>query len=297
MIGLFGDSMTARFSCIINHQCGIRPEQAMNKGPGEGRVSSTAPAARNPIRRHNVCFAACLLRRSVNEMEVVTESTAPMNFPPRLIDGYSTFAAGRLRTEQARYRELAESGQNPEIMVIGCCDSRVSPEVIFDARPGELFVVRNVANIVPPYAPDGQAHGVSAALEFGVGALRVKHIVVLGHAHCGGVKAFAEDAEPLSPGDFIGKWMKLMAPAAEKVGPRGNRSLADYIKRLEQACVVNSLDNLMTFPRLAKLIEKDKIATHGAYFGVATGDLSVLDKASGTFEPVARANLSIAPRF
>ena len=103
-------------------------------------------------------------------------------------------------------------------MVIGCCNSRVSPEVIFDARPGELFVVRNVANIVPPYEPDGHAHGVSAALEFGVAALKVKHIVVLGHAHCGGIKAFAENAEPLSPGDFIGNWMRLMAPAAEKAG-------------------------------------------------------------------------------
>ena len=108
--------------------------------------------------------------------------------------------------------------------MIGCADSRVSPEVIFDARPGELFVVRNVANLVPPYAPDGQAHGVSAALEFGVAALKVQHIVVLGHAQCGGVKAFAEDAEPLSPGDFIGKWMSLMAPAMEKVGPRGELS-------------------------------------------------------------------------
>ena len=91
--------------------------------------------------------------------------------------------------------------------------SRVSPEVIFDARPGELFVVRNVANIVPPFAPDTRAHGVSAALEFGVAALKVKHIVVLGHAHCGGVKAFAEKAVPLSPSDFIGNWMRLMAPA------------------------------------------------------------------------------------
>ena len=137
-----------------------------------------------------------------------------MNFPQRLIEGYTAFAGARLPREQDRYRELAEAGQAPEVMVIGCCDSRVSPEVIFDARPGELFVVRNVANIVPPYSPDGQAHGVSAALEFGVAALKVKHIVVLGHAQCGGVKAFAQDAEPLSPGDFIGKWMKLMAPAA-----------------------------------------------------------------------------------
>src|SRR5471030_3337567 len=171
-----------------------------------------------------------------------------MPFPERLIDGYRAFRDGRLPREQDRYRELAEAGQTPQVMVIGCCDSRVSPEVIFDARPGELFVVRNVANIVPPYAPDGQAHGVSAALEFGVAALKVKHIVVLGHAHCGGVKAFVEDAEPLSPGDFIGKWMRLMAPAMDKIGPRGALSAEDYLARLEQANVANSLDNLMTFP-------------------------------------------------
>jgi len=211
-----------------------------------------------------------------------------MNFPQRLIDGYNAFTAGRLEREQDRYRALAEGGQQPEIMVIGCCDSRVSPEVIFDASPGELFVVRNVANIVPPYAPDGQAHGVSAALEFGVAALKVKHIVVLGHAQCGGVKAYAEDAEPLSPGDFIGKWMRLMAPAAEKVGPRGARSAFDYLARLEQANVANSLDNLMTFPRLRKLIERGSVILHGAYFGVASGDLSVLDRASGEFKPVWR---------
>ncbi|HMJ43444.1 MAG TPA: carbonic anhydrase, partial [Pseudolabrys sp.] len=101
-----------------------------------------------------------------------------MNFPQRLIEGYSAFTAGRLKREQDRYNELARAGQSPEVMVVGCCDSRVSPEVIFDARPGELFVVRNVANIIPPYSPDGQAHGVSAALEFGIGALRIKHIVV-----------------------------------------------------------------------------------------------------------------------
>ena len=211
-----------------------------------------------------------------------------MDFPQRLIDGYNAFAAGRLQKEQDRFRELAEAGQTPQVMVIGCCDSRVSPEVIFDARPGELFVVRNVANIVPPYAPDGQAHGVSAALEFGVAALKVQHIVVLGHAHCGGVKAYAEDAEPLSPGDFIGKWMKLMTPAAEKVGPRGTRSAADYLSRLEQANIVNSLDNLMTFPRLRKQIERGDVTLHGAYFGVASGDLSVLDRASGKFEPIGR---------
>lgn len=204
-------------------------------------------------------------------------------FPQHLLDGYRTFTSQRLPTEQSRYRELSERGQAPEVMVIGCCDSRVSPEVIFDARPGELFVVRNVANIVPPYDPDGHAHGVSAALEFGVAALKVRHIVVLGHAHCGGVKAFAQKAEPLTPGDFIGSWMRLMTPAAEKAGPQLDLSWPDYLTRLEQANVANSLDNLLTFPGLRKLIESGKVATHGAYFGVAAGELSIRDETSGEF--------------
>jgi carbonic anhydrase len=211
-----------------------------------------------------------------------------MSLPQRLIDGYGAFASGRLQSEQDRYRELAEHGQTPEIMVIGCCDSRVSPEVIFDARPGELFVVRNVANLVPPYETDGKYHGVSAALEFGVGVLKVKHIVILGHAHCGGIRAYAEDAEPISPGDFIGRWMSLMAPAAEKVGARGSMSRADYLERMEKASIVNTLGNLMTFPRLRKLIERGAVALHGAYFGVAKGELSVLDRATGEFRPVGK---------
>ena len=209
-----------------------------------------------------------------------------MDFPKRLIDGYGAFAAGRLQSEQHRYRELAEHGQTPEIMVIGCCDSRVSPEVIFDARPGELFVVRNVANLVPPFETGGTYHGVSAALEFGVGVLKVKHIVVLGHAQCGGVKAYAEEAEPISPGDFVGRWMSLMAPAAEKVGARGAMSRAEYLERMEKASIVNTLDNLMTFPRLRKLIESGAVTLHGAYFGVAAGELSVLDRATSEFRRV-----------
>ena len=206
-----------------------------------------------------------------------------MNFPQRLIDGYNAFSASRLPQEQDRYRALAEHGQSPEIMVIGCCDSRVSPEVIFDARPGELFVVRNVGNLVPPYTPDGTQRAVSAALEFAVQALKVKHIVVLGHAQCGGIRAFAEEAAPLSPGDFIGRWMSLIAPAAKTVGPRGGMPLADYLSKLEQASVVQTLDNLMTFPCVSILVERNKLVLHAAYFGVATGDLSVLDRASGKF--------------
>ncbi|MFN3347819.1 carbonic anhydrase [Pseudorhodoplanes sp.] len=226
--------------------------------------------------------------------------TAPMSFPPRLIEGYAHFAGGRLREEQARYRELSEIGQSPEIMVIGCCDSRVSPEVIFDAKPGELFVVRNVANLVPPYTPDGAQRAVSAALEFAVQALKVKHIVVLGHAQCGGIRAFAEESKPLSPGDFIGRWMEMIAPAAQMLGPRGDEPMGTYLARLEQASMIKTLDNLMTFPCVRILVERGKLHLHAAYFGVATGGLSVLDRESGAFMPVTQADHASAlatPRF
>src|SRR6201989_172167 len=140
-----------------------------------------------------------------------------LSFPHRLIEGYRTFTSQRLPTEQSRYRELSERGQAPEVMVIGCCDWRVSPGVIFDAGPGELFVVRNVANLVPVFQPDGGAHGVSAALEYAVQVLRVQHIGVRGHAHGGGTRAFVDDIDPLSPGDFIGRWMAMFIKPGEQV--------------------------------------------------------------------------------
>jgi carbonic anhydrase len=223
-----------------------------------------------------------------------------MTFPERLIEGYEAFLGGRLIEEQNRYRQLAETGQSPEILVIGCCDSRVSPEVIFDAGPGELFVIRNVANLVPPYTPDGAQRAVSAALEFAVQALKVKHIVVLGHAQCGGIRAFAEDSGPLSPGDFIGRWMEMIAPAAKEIGPRGDLPMADYLRKLEQASMITTLDNLMTFPCVRILVERGKLQLHAAYFGVATGGLSILDRSTGAFRPVApakHARVMQAPRF
>ena len=211
-------------------------------------------------------------------------------FPERLKDGYRAFAAGRFDDERHRYEALASSGQKPEIMVIGCVDSRVSPEVIFDAAPGELLVVRNVANLVPPYEPDRDSqHGTSAALEFGVQALRVKHIVVLGHASCGGIRAFADDIEPLSPGDFIGRWMSQIAPAAASLGPREAMDRETYQRRLEFASVELSLRNLMTFPCVQILVGRGKLALHGAYFGIASGRLLVRDPATGVFEPVLEA--------
>lgn len=209
-----------------------------------------------------------------------------MTFPVQLLDGYRSFRSGRLPIEQDRYRALAETGQRPEVMIVGCCDSRVSPEVVFDARPGEIFVVRNVANIVPPYSPDGMLHGVSAAVEFAVQALGVRHIVVLGHARCGGIRAYAEQEKPLSPGDFIGRWMSLIAPAAEALGGRGERPLAEYLSALEQAAIACSLANLVTFPFVRSLVEVGELRLHAAYFDVATGLMSVRDSGRGTFVPV-----------
>jgi carbonic anhydrase len=224
-----------------------------------------------------------------------------MPFPRQLIEGYRAFLDGGLRAEQDRYRELAESGQSPQVMVIACCDSRCSPEVIFNARPGELFVARNISGLVPPYTPDGAQRAVSASLEFAVQALKVKHIVVLGHAQCGGIRAYVEEAGPLSPGDFIGHWMELIEPAAKAVGPRDGMPLDDYVTKLEQASVITTLQNLKTFPCVKILVERGKLALHGAYFGVATGRLSVFDEATGAFTQVAEDQYSKlftdAPRF
>jgi carbonic anhydrase len=224
-----------------------------------------------------------------------------MPFPTELIDGYRAFLHGGLRAEQGRYRELAEIGQSPRVMVISCCDSRCSPEVIFNSRPGELFVARNISGLVPPYTPDSAQRATSAALEFAVQALKVKHIVVLGHAQCGGIRAYAEEAAPLSPGDFIGHWMALIEPAAKAVGPRGDLPFDQYLTKLELASVEITLKNLMTFPCVKILVERGKLTLHGAYFGVATGRLSVRDEATGEFRQVAPEEygrmFSAVPRF
>ena len=214
-----------------------------------------------------------------------------ISFPKTLLDGYRAFQTQRLPTEQSRYRELSERGQSPEVMVIGCCDSRVSPEVIFDAKPGELFVVRNIANLVPVYAPDGGTHGVSAALEYAVQVLGVKHIVVLGHAQCGGIRAFIDKIAPLSPGDFIGKWMSMFVKPGEIVEQRPHESMQDFATRIEKAAVIRSLENLMTFPCIEILVSRGRLKLHGAYFGVAEGSLFVLDKASKEFKSVREVHV------
>lgn len=214
-------------------------------------------------------------------------------FPDRLTKGYRSFLGGRFTSERARYQDLAATGQSPSIMVIGCVDSRVSPEVIFDAAPGEILVARNVANLVPRYEPPttpqndvSHQHGTSAALEFAVRALKVKHIVVLGHAFCGGIKAFASDDAPLTSSDFIGRWMRQIEPAATAIGPRNAEAEAGYLRKLEFASVELSLKNLMTFPFVRTAVEQGELNLHGAYFGVASGRLLVRNEKTGVFEPV-----------
>lgn len=208
-------------------------------------------------------------------------------FPQRLIDGHKAFLSNRFAKEHGRYEALVEKGQHPEIMVVGCVDSRVSPEIIFDASPGELLVVRNVANIIPPFEEHGGTqHGTSASLEFGVQALHVKHIVILGHAHCGGIRAFVDEQEPLSPGDYIGRWMAQIMPAAESLGPRHEHDHDEYLHKLEYASVELSLKNMMTFPWVRSLVKQKKLELHGAFFGVASGRLLVRDPSTGVFEPI-----------
>lgn len=202
------------------------------------------------------------------------------------MQGYASFLHGRLATERARYLHLAEHGQHPDIMLISCGDSRVAPETIFDAGPGEMFVVRNIGGIVPPCDSDPETafHGTSACVEFGVNALAVSHIVVMGHASCGGVSAYANKAEPLSKPDFIGKWMSQIKPVVDKVGPRKD-DYNDWIRNIEWGVVEYSMNNLLTFPAVRERVQAGTLTIHGAYFGVATGVLFIRDPDTGAFEP------------
>ena len=205
-------------------------------------------------------------------------------FPSSLLTGYRNFMDGRYVDERERYRRLAENGQTPQTLVIACCDSRAAPETIFDSRPGELFVIRNVANMMPPYEPDGHYHSTSAALEFAVQALRVKDIVVMGHGRCGGIKAALDPAaEPLSPGDFIGRWMNLLKPAAEQIQNNDAMTATERQTALERISIRNSIRNLRTFPCVRILEERGKLKIHGAWFDIGNGELWIMDSKTGDF--------------
>ncbi|WP_062015353.1 carbonic anhydrase [Aureimonas sp. AU4] len=205
--------------------------------------------------------------------------------PEQLLTGYRRFIEGRYLQETQTYRQLARDGQTPETMVIACCDSRAAPETIFGAGAGELFVVRNVANLVPPYNPDGDFHGTSAALEFGVQALKVRHVVVMGHGRCGGIKAaLSPDAEPLSPGDFIGKWMSMVEPVAKGVAANELMTPGERQTALERISIRHSIANLRSFPYVAERERAGELTLHGAWFDISTGELWAMDGETGDFQ-------------
>jgi carbonic anhydrase len=191
---------------------------------------------------------------------------------------------GRYASESGRYVSLAREGQHPDTMIVACCDSRSAPETIFDSGPGELFVLRNVANLVPPYEPDGEFHATSAALEFAVQSLKVKNIVVMGHGRCGGIKAALSNNAPLSPGDFIGKWMSMIGPAAETVASSTLMTASERQTALERISIRYSLANLRTFPCVNILESKGRLTLYGAWFDISTGELWVMNKETGDFE-------------
>ena len=213
--------------------------------------------------------------------------------PEHLLAGHKAFITGRYVSEEQRYRSLAREGQDPDTLVIACCDSRAAPETIFDAAPGELFVIRNVANLVPPYAPDGDYHATSSALEFGVQALKVKHIVVLGHGRCGGIKAaLAPDAAPLSPGDFIGKWMSMVEEPAKMVMANELMTVGERQTALERISIRFSLQNLRSFPYVASREATGELSLHGAWFDISTGELWAIDPETGDFQ---RPTIDVVP--
>ena len=205
-----------------------------------------------------------------------------------LLEGYRRFRTNRYEAERQRWRELAE-GQSPRAIVIACCDSRADPATIFDTDPGEIFVVRNVANLVPPFEPNGGRHGVSAALEFAVTQLKVPEIVVMGHERCGGIQAAltgcfhgAEAGE----GGFVHRWMsQIDGPASDIAETHGTGT--DAARMLEEVAIRQSLANLRSFPFVKEREDAGKLAILGCHFSISDGQLYLLDEADDVFRPVS----------
>jgi carbonic anhydrase len=198
-----------------------------------------------------------------------------------LIAGYHRFRAGTWQAERSRFEALSRLGQRPRALIIACSDSRTDPQMVFNARPGELFVVRNVANIAPPYGPDDKPHGVSSAIEFAVRSLKVREIVVLGHAMCGGIRALLDGA-PSEVSDFVGQWVGLAEPArarAMAAPPEQRQSVCEH------EAVRLSLDNLMTFPWIKDAVDAGHITLYGCFFDIRSGVLECLGE-DGVFHPI-----------
>jgi carbonic anhydrase len=207
-----------------------------------------------------------------------------MSLPTQLIEGFARFREKHFTKDDVLFRELVEQGQTPRTMVVACCDARVDPALVLDCAPGDLFVIRNVANLVPPAENQGHYHGTSAALEFGVRKLNVGHIIVLGHAHCGGIHALLEG--DVQKGDaFISEWMGIADTARERV----SREFADTDnaarhRACEQQAILVSLDNLMTFSWIRERVEQGTLALHGWYFDIERGELLGYNAATRQFE-------------
>jgi carbonic anhydrase len=209
------------------------------------------------------------------------------SFPQHLLDGHANFMAGRYARERERIRDLAEAGQKPTTMIIACCDSRAAPEMIFDSGPGELFVLRNVANLVPTYQPDGGQHGTSAAIEFAIKGLEISNIVIMGHGRCGGIKAaLTPGLGPLDEGDFIGKWMSMLGELPAQLGQNSLLTQSERQTAMERISIRNSIRNLRTFPYVKALEAEGRLAVHGAWFDISTGELWIMDESGDFIRPV-----------
>jgi len=206
-------------------------------------------------------------------------------FPEILRTRYQRFKDGDFQPNAADFEQMAEIGQSPDVMVVSCCDSRVPPEAIFSSGPGDMFVVRNVANLVPPFETCGRYHGVSAALEFAVLNLAVKHIVIMGHSGCGGIKtALDQNAAEQTELKFISNWMSMLDDVKLRVLSANQTSDKKHIQaELELHGIQASLKNLRTFPFIKELEDQGELNLHGAHFEVGTRLLTVLDEETGKF--------------
>jgi carbonic anhydrase len=199
----------------------------------------------------------------------------------KLLAGYQRFRANGWPEKRREFELLAENGQSPKALVVACIDSRVDPAMIFDAAPGEMLTVRNVASLVPPYAPDASYHGTSAALEFAVRVMEVRDVIVLGHGLCGGVQTLLEGT-PDRANEFVAPWMSIARPAcarAMRFPPGEGRRLI-----CEHEVIKVSLANLMTFPWIAERVAAEKLTLHGAWFDIRIGALMILQP-DGAFAP------------
>ena len=209
--------------------------------------------------------------------------------PAFLTNRYHGWKATSFTDNRAWYRRLAEEGQRPRGMVISCCDSRINVSSIFEADAGEFFIHRNIANLVPPYEPDGDRHGTSAAIEYAVTALHVPHIMVVGHSNCGGVAgchAMCSGAAPEldETSSFVGRWMDILRPGFERIDR--SEPEKEQLRALEQQAVIVSLENLLTFPFVVEARKQQELSLHGLWTDIAEGLLWQYDAPTRTFVPV-----------